>query len=152
MDNTTNQTPRSWRETIREAAEAAKGYAKAVADDYADDWRQATEADREEAARRAASAFEHASDWYRTADKIIEALDGNPDDKYAAMAIQGAIHQAGQTTQADWLCPIAEALGKAATEALASATAGTVGTGDQDDKAEAAASLAKAYAETVAWG
>ena len=29
---------------------------------------------------------------------------------------------------------------------------GTVGTGDQDDKAEAAASLAKAYAETVAWG
>lgn len=152
MDNTTNQTPQSWRKTIREAAEAAKDYAEAVANDYADDWRQAKEADRAEAARRAASAFQHASDWYRTADKIIEALDGNPDDKYAAMAIQGAIHQAGQTTQADWLCPIAEALGKAVTEALASATAGTVGTGDQDDKAQAAASLVKAYAETVTWG
>lgn len=152
MNETTNQTPRSWRETIRQAAKTAKEYAKEVADEYAVEYRDADEADRAEAARRAASAFEHASDWYRTADKIIEALDGNPDDKYAAMAIQGAIHQAGQTTQADWLCPIAEALGKAATEALASATAGTVGTADEADRAEAAASLAKAYAETVAWG
>ena len=148
--NETNQTP-SWRETIRKAAEAAKAYAEAVANDYAEDWRAADEADRREAARRAASAFDHASDWYRTADKIIEALD-DTNDRYAAGAIQEAIHQAGQTTQADWLCPIADALGKAATEALASATDETVGTGDAADKAQAAASLARAYAETVAWG
>lgn len=150
--NTTNQTPQSWRATIRKAAEAAREYARATANYYADQYRDADDLNEQDAAREAAHAFDHASGWYRTADKIIEALDDNTNDRYAAGAIQEAIRQAGQTTQADWLCPIAEALGKAATEALASATAGTVGTGDQADKAEAAASLAKAYAETVTWG
>ena len=142
----------NWRDTIRQAAEAAKDYAKAVADDYADDWRQADEANRQEAARRAASAFDHADDGYRTADRLIGALDAYRDDKQAARAIKDTIEEAGKTTQADWCCPIAESLGKAATEALASATAGTVGLGDTMDKARAAASLAQAYAEAATWG
>ena len=142
----------SWRDTIRKAAEAAKDYAKMVADDYADDWRHADEANRQDAARRAAGAFEHADDWYRIANKLTEAIDGSQDDKNAAQAIKEAINQASETTVADWCCPIAEALGQAATEALASATAGTPGFGDTMDKASAAASLAEAYAKAVRWG
>lgn len=150
--NNNETTAKSWRDTIRQAAEAAKDYAKAVADDYANDWRQADEAGRQDAARRAASAFDHADGWYRTADKLIEALDDNTDDQYAAEAIKDAIKEAGRTEQADWGCPIADSLGQAATEALASATAGTVGIGDTATKAHAAASLAEAYAEAVRWG
>ena len=151
-NNETTATAKSWRDTIRQAAEAAKDYAKAVADDYANDWRQADEAGRKDAARRAASAFDHADGWYRIADKIIEAVDDDQDDEHAAAEIRNTIKEAGQTDQADWCCPIADLLGQAATEALASATAGTAGIGDTADKAHAAASLAEAYAEAVRWG
>lgn len=151
-NNQTTATAKSWRDTIRQAAEAAKEYAKAVADDYADEWRQADEADRADAARRAASAFDQADDWYRTADKLIEALDDNPDDQEAAQAIKDEIKRASGTTQADWCCPIEDKLGKAATEALAEATASEAGYATTMDKARAAASLAEAYAEAVRWG
>lgn len=150
-NETTEAHESGWRKTIREAAEAAKEYAKAVADDYANDWHQADEAYRAEAASRAADAFEHANDWYRTADKLTEALD-NPDDQEAAQAIKDEIKRAGETTQADWCCPIADMLGKATTEALEDATGAGDGSGYQADKARAAASLAQAYAEAVRWG
>lgn len=148
---TTEAHETGWRKTIREAAEAAKEYAKAVADDYADDWRAASEADRAEAARRAAGAFDQADDWYRTADKLTKALD-NPDDQDAAQAIKDEIKRAGETTQADWCCPIADMLGKAAAEALAEATASEAGYETTMNKASAAARLAEAYAEAVRWG
>lgn len=144
---TTEAHESSWRKTIRQAAEAAKEYAKAVADDYANDWHQADEANRAEAASRAADAFEQANDWYRTADKLTKALD-DQDDQEAAEAIKDEIKRAGGTTQADWCCPIADELGKAATEALAEAIASETGYAE----ASAAASLAQAYAEAVRWG
>jgi hypothetical protein len=151
-NETTEAHESSWRKTIRQAAEAAKEYAKAVADDYADEWRQADEAERADAARRAASAFDQADDWYRTADKLIEALDDNQSDEDAAQAIRDEINRASGTTQADWCCPIADELGKAATEALAEATASEAGYETTMNKASAAARLAEAYAEAVRWG
>lgn len=151
-NNETTATAKSWRDTLREAAEAAKEYAKAVADDYAKQWREAKAQDRQDAARRAADAFDQADDWYRTADKIAEAIDDDQDDSHAAAEIKDEIERAGQTRQADWCCPIVDFLGRAATEALAEATASAAGYATTMDKASAAASLAAAYAEAVRWG
>ena len=160
MEATTNQptnnaaeAAHTWRDTIRKAIEAAREYAKMVADEYTDDWRLAAEEDRRAEATRAAGALLHASDWYATADELEEALSAtNENDCVVADKIKATLRRAGETTQADWCCPIAERLGEAAQEALAAATANTPGTVGSTDAAAAAASLAEAYAEAVRWG
>ena len=158
MEATTNQptnnaaeAAHTWRDTIRKAIEAAREYAKAVADDYTDEWHLAAEEDRRAEATRAAGALLHASDWYATADELEKALTSE-NDCVAADQIKTTLRKAGETTQADWCCPIVERLGKAAQEALAKATANTPGTVGSTDAAAAAASLAEAYAEAVRWG
>lgn len=137
----------NWRDTIRQAAETAEKYATDVANDYTRDWTEAKQEDREDAARSAAGAFDHASAWYRTARQLREAVDEsqNNDEADAARRVREAIEEAGRNAdQADWCCPITEELQEAGKQALAEA--------EDRYTAKAAADIAAAFANAAIWG
>lgn len=144
MNDKEPTTAKSWREAIRAAIDHARAYAKAVTEDYLDDYRATTDDKKPEALRRTAEALLHAHDWYATANAIEKALNDNPDDDAeAAEAIKDRIKRDGQTDQADWCNPIADDLREATKRATDDGSR---------NAAQAAEHLAQAWAEAERWG
>lgn len=147
----TTETP-SWRDTIREAVKNAREYAQAVAEDYIAELNNANEEDRQGEAARTADALRHAAAYYELAAQL-ETATKVTEDEDAASDIARAISWAGERdTVADWGCPIAATIGRAAREAITEATKDLTGEPGTREAAATAASLAKAFAEANRWG
>ena len=147
-----NQEAPSWRDTIREAAKNAREYAQAVAEDYIAELNKANDEDRQGETARTADALRHAAAYYEIAAQL-EAATKNTEDEGAAKEIARAISWAGERdTVADWGCPIAATIGRAAREAITEATKGLTGEPGTSEAAATAASLAEAFAEANRWG